>query len=276
MKSLSAEQFLLLSGNIKPDAPPLLLLASARGLADAPLSFAQLRELTAFIPAASPLALPVLLQAFAKTEDETVGAGLVAALNQSAAAENLSAEALAAVLRKYPGSVQKAAGALLARLGGASLGEQQARLKELAKLLDPPGNVGHGREVFLAKKAACSSCHTVAGEGGRVGPDLTKIGASRSGTDLLEAVVFPSATFAREFRPYVIVTDSGKTYTGVISRQSADAIHLRTADLAEIRIPRGTIEEMKESNTSIMPRGLDNTLSADELRDLLAYLQQLK
>lgn len=276
LKSLGAEQFLLFSGNIKPDAPPLLLLTSARGLADAPLSFAQLRELTAFLPAASPLALPILLQAFAKTEDETVGAGLVAALNQSPAAENLSADALSAVLRRYPGSVQKDAGTLLARLGGASLGEQQARLKKLAKLLDPPGNVTRGRNVFLAKKAACSSCHTVAGEGGRVGPDLTKIGASRSGADLLEAVVFPSATFAREFRPYVIVTDSGKTYTGVISRQTADAIHLRTADLAEIRIPRGTIDEMKESNTSIMPRGLDSTLSPDELRDLLAYLQQLK
>lgn len=276
MKSLEREQFLLLSGNFKPDSPPLLLLASARGLADAPLSLAQLRELTALLPAASPLTLPVLLQAFAKTDDETVGAGLVTSLKQSPAAENLPAEALAAVLRKYPDSVQKEGGPLLARLGGASLGEQQARLKELAKLLDPPGDVKRGRQVFLSRKAACSSCHTVAGEGGRVGPDLTKIGASRSGTDLLEAVVFPSATFAREFRPYVIVTDSGKTFTGVISRQTTDSIHLRTADLAEIRIPRAAIEEMKDSNTSIMPKGLDSTLSADELRDLLAYLQQLK
>ncbi|HEY2253896.1 MAG TPA: hypothetical protein VGH74_22630, partial [Planctomycetaceae bacterium] len=96
------------------------------------------------------------------------------------------------------------------------------------------------------------------------------------GTDLLEAIVFPSASFAREFRPYVIVTESGKTHTGIITRQTADAVHLRTADLAEIRIPRTAIEEMKESNTSIMPKGLDTTLTPDELRKLLAYLQQLK
>ena len=109
-----------------------------------------------------------------------------------------------------------------------------------------------------------------------MGPDLTQIGASRSGTDLLEAIVFPSASFAREFRPYVIVTDAGKTFSGIISRQTADAIHLRTADLAEVRIPRAAVEEMKESNASIMPRGLETTLSHTELRDLLAYLQQLK
>ncbi len=74
----------------------------------------------------------------------------------------------------------------------------------------------------------------------------------------------------------MIVTDSGKTHTGIITRQTADAVHLRTADLAEIRIPRTAIEEMKESNTSIMPKGLDTVLSEDELRNLLTYLQQLK
>ncbi len=92
----------------------------------------------------------------------------------------------------------------------------------------------------------------------------------------MEAIVFPSATFAREFRPYVIVTDPGKVHTGIISRQTVDAVHLRTADLAEVRIPRAAIEEMKESNTSIMPKGLDTTLSSQELRDLLAYLRELK
>src|SRR5262249_33896439 len=152
--------------------------------------------------------------------------------------------------------------------GAANLAEQQARLKELAPLLEPGGDVQQGRAVFFGKKAACASCHTIANEGGRVGPDLTRIGASRSGGDLLEAIVFPSATFAREFRPYVVLTDAGKVYTGVISRQTADAIHLRTADLAEIRIPRSSIEEVKESNTSIMPKGLDTTLSRSELRDL--------
>jgi putative membrane-bound dehydrogenase-like protein len=276
LKSFDDSQFSLLASHLKLETSPLLLLTAARGLADAPLSVSQLHELTALLSNAGPLALPVLLRAFDRADDTVVGLGLVAALEKSPAVENLSAEELAGILRKYPSSVQKEAGPLLARLGGSSLEQQQTRLKEFATLLSPSGNATQGRDVFFGKKAACANCHTIAGEGGRVGPDLTKIGASRSGTDLLEAIVFPSASFAREFRPYVIVTDAGKAYTGVITRQTADAVHLRTADLAEVRIPRSAIEEMKESNTSIMPKGLDTTLAPDELRNLLAYLQQLK
>ena len=74
----------------------------------------------------------------------------------------------------------------------------------------------------------------------------------------------------------MIATQQGKVFTGVIGRETADSIHLRTADLAEIRISRGDIEEMRESNTSIMPKGLDTSLTPDELRDLMGYLQTLK
>jgi putative heme-binding domain-containing protein len=276
LESMDDEAFALLVDHLKGESPPLVLLAAARGLADAALGDSQLRTLNGSLPTAGPLALPVLLRAYQRTSDEAVGTALVAALNRSPAVDNLSAEELAGILRKYPERVQTEAAALLKRLGGGSLANQKARLKELARLLDPPGDAKQGREVFFSKKAGCANCHTINGEGGRVGPDLTKIGGSRSGIDLLEAIIFPSASFAREFRPYVIATEDGKSVTGIVSRQTADAIHLRTADLAEIRIPRAAIEEMKESNTSIMPKGLDTTLSSTELRNLLAYLQQLK
>lgn len=276
LRKVDDQEFALLVGHLTTETPPLVLLAAARGLADSPLGAEQLRELSKTLPAAGPLALPVLLRAYQQSADEAIGLGLVAALNKSAAAENLSADELAGILRKYPDRVLNEAAGLLRRLGGSSLEEQKAKLNDMAKLLDPPGDVKHGREMFFSKKAGCANCHTITNEGGRVGPDLTRIGASRSGTDLLEAIIFPSATFAREFRPYVVVTDSGKVQTGIISRQTADAVHLRTADLAEIRIPRSAIEEMKESNTSIMPKGLDTALSSQELRDLLAYLRQLK
>jgi putative membrane-bound dehydrogenase-like protein len=276
LKSLEAAQFALLTETLKLDAQPLVLIAAARGLADAPLSLAQLRELAASLPASGSLALPLLLKAFSRSGDDRVGHELVAALQMSSAVENLSAAELASILQKYPDSVQKEAAGLLKRLGGGTHEEQRSRLTELTKLLEQPGDAARGREVFFGKKAGCANCHMIGNEGGRVGPDLTKIGASRSAYDLLEAIVVPSASFAREFRPYVILTDSGKTYTGVITRQTADAIHLRTADLSEIRIPRAGIEEMKESNTSIMPKGLDAALTPEEFRNLLAFLQQLK
>jgi putative heme-binding domain-containing protein len=276
LAQLGEPRFVLLAEQLGAEADPLLMLSAARALATAPLSKAQLLQLAEALPAAGPLAAPALVRAFEKSNDERVGLALVAALDRSAAAESLSAGELARLLARFSGRVTQAAEPLLKKLGGEDLSKQKSRLKELAGLLDPPGDAKRGRDVFFARKAGCANCHSVGSEGGRIGPDLTKIGASRAGVDLLEAVVFPSASFAREFRPYTILTDTGKTQTGVISRQTVDAIYLRTADLAEIRLPRASVEEMKESNTSIMPKGLDTLLTPGELRDLLAYLQGLR
>src|SRR5262249_60780056 len=76
------------------------------------------------------------------------------------------------------------------------------------------------------------------------GPDLSSIGAARSRADLLEALVLPSASFARGFEPYVVSTVGGKLYTGIIARQTGEAVYLRTADRAEVRIPRAEVEEI--------------------------------
>ena len=138
------------------------------------------------------------------------------------------------------------------------------------------GNIEAGRKIFFHNKSACASCHRIGKQGGNVGPDLTTIGAIRESRDLLEAVVLPSSSFARGFRPYLIVTTDGKTLTGVMTRESTEAITLRTATLAEIHIPRAEIDELRESPTSIMPQGLETRLSETELRDLLAYLKSLK
>src|SRR5262249_21358354 len=138
---------------------PLLLLTAARGLAAAPLGEAQLRELSKSLPTVGPLALPILLRAFGQTTEEAIGLALVAALHKSSAAENLSVEELSGILGKYPARVQKEGEALVKRLGGGSLAEQKSRLRELARLLDPPGDVKIGRAVFFSKKAACASCH---------------------------------------------------------------------------------------------------------------------
>ena len=138
------------------------------------------------------------------------------------------------------------------------------------------GDEQRGREIFFGKKAACASCHSIAGEGAKVGPDLTTIGKIRTGRDLLEAIAFPSASFARGFRSYVVLTAEGRVHTGIITRQTSDTVFLRTAQLEEVRIPQANIEEIRESSTSIMPKGLDKTLTRDEFRDLAAFLRGLK
>ena len=88
-------------------------------------------------------------------------------------------------------------------------------MQKLEPLLRAGGDVGRGRRIFFGEKVACSSCHTIGTEGGHVGPDLTGIGAIRSGHDLLEAVVFPSASFVPGHEVYNVET-ANERIAGVI------------------------------------------------------------
>lgn len=138
------------------------------------------------------------------------------------------------------------------------------------------GNVERGREIFVGKTTACASCHSIAGQGGKVGPDLTKIGAIRKKRDLLEAIMFPSASFARGYKTWTIVTDRGRVHSGLITRETTDSLVLRKSDLSEVRISRGSIETLREATASVMPEGLYHRLTDQDLSDLLEYLLSLK
>src|SRR6185295_7036297 len=121
--------------------------------------------------------------------------------------------------------------------------QMKEKLDSMASLLEK-GDAKAGREVFLGKKAGCTACHTVAGQGGKVGPDLSKIGSIRAPRDLMEAVVFPSATFARGFEPFLIRNKDGVIYDGLIARETPDAIYLFTSERIEKRIPRSSIDAL--------------------------------
>ena len=89
-------------------------------------------------------------------------------------------------------------------------------------------------------------------------------------------MIVPSASIARGFESQVIRTANGRTLTGLVVRETAESIYLRTNDQREVRLRRSEIEAQKPSDLSIMPAGLENTMSRQELADLLAYLRSLK
>jgi putative heme-binding domain-containing protein len=130
--------------------------------------------------------------------------------------------------------------------------------------------------VFSSEKAKCAVCHRVGQEGGQIGPDLTEIGRIRSRSDLLEAIVFPSSSFPREFQPYSVITVEGKVEHGTITRETQDMIYLQSQIGSPTAIPKKAIEEIAPSTVSIMPQGFDRILSPQELADLIAYLASLK
>jgi putative heme-binding domain-containing protein len=271
---LEGALFALLVSCLDPERPPLLRLAAAEALGRAPLDDRQLERLALRAATAGPLELPRWLGAFERSRNASVGNKLLEALSGAPAAESVPAELLRRAIRNFPPEVRAAAGPILKRLEGDAE-SQKARLEELKDVLSG-GDPARGREVFFGRRAGCTACHAAAGQGGRVGPDLSRIGAIRSPRDLLEAIVFPSASFARGYEPFVVRTRDGAVADGLVVRETPDAIYLFTADRTERRIPRAAIDELRQSRISIMPQGLDRQLSRDELRDLVAFLASLK
>jgi putative heme-binding domain-containing protein len=254
---------------------PLLRMDAADALAAAPLDDEQLLTLCDAIATAGVLEVPRLVQAFAAGNSDRVGLALVAALNQSPGLKSLAPETLAGVLSGYSDAVRDGAEPLFEQLR-VDLEQQQARLVELEGAL-AGGDVQRGRELFFAnQKAICATCHTVQGKGGKIGPDLSKIGAIRTPRDLLEAIVLPSASFARGYEPFHVVTDSGQVFSGIIAREAADTLFLVGSNRLEVRLPREAVESMAQSHTSIMPEGMEKQLSGQELADLIEFLGSLR
>jgi putative heme-binding domain-containing protein len=274
LKKLDPSLLDLLIASLDPKKPPLLRSAAAAATGRAHLDSNQQLQLTAAFAKAGPLEVTGLLAAFEHGTDAEVGKKLVAALDHSPGSKNLRLDVLTEVLQSYPPEVQQAAEPLLKRLSGDIL-QQKSHLDELMPTL-AAGDQRRGRDLFFGSKAACVACHAVADQGAHVGPDLSKIGGARAPRDLLESVVYPSASFARGLEPYLIKTKDGDVESGLISQQTADAIYLVTGPKEIKRIARARIADIRQGTVSIMPQGFDTTLTRQELADLIAYLSSLK
>jgi putative membrane-bound dehydrogenase-like protein len=271
---LSADAFEFISQQLRAAETLGDRLAAAEALGRAELTTAQLNSGLAWFAQLGPIELSWLLQAYEKQHDEKLGLALVDALGEAAALDGVSPDRLASVVSVYPQSVQDAAQSVLRRARPDDA-ERAARLTSLESSL-AQGDAARGEQVFYSTRAACSACHRIGVRGERIGPDLSKIGEVRTGRDLLEAILYPSASLARGYESFHVVLADGKVQSGMLSRESASAIFLRTTERAELRVPRDTIEEMSPSRISIMPQGLDKTLTPQELGDLVAYLRSLK
>ncbi|KAB2657630.1 MAG: hypothetical protein DVB31_15870 [Verrucomicrobia bacterium] len=253
---------------------PVVRLAAARILGRAAGTPAQWDARTAVASTASPIELPALLRAFEKASGEPLGLRLVAALRQSPGLDALSPDDLEKVVRPFDPRVRDAAAPLLQSLQTRA-GAQAERLKSLGSTLSG-GNPAAGREVFFGSKAGCAVCHRIAGFGGTLGPDLSSIGEVRTRRDLLEAIVYPSASFARGFEPIQVVRKNGEVEAGLLHQETEASVELTRADQTILGIPRGDIASMGIGSVSLMPQGLDGVIAPEELRSLLAFLAGLK
>jgi putative membrane-bound dehydrogenase-like protein len=274
LTDLKPELFAFLRQCLDKEQPVVSRALAADVLSRARLSADQLIALARALKTTAPMEVNRLLDAFTQTTDEQVGLALLAALSEPEVRPSVRPAAIKPCLEKYSPAVHQEAEKLYAILD-VDLSKQRAKLDDLLTSLKD-GDIRRGQAVFNSAKAACSSCHTIGYMGGKVGPDLTRVGQIRSERDLLESIVFPSASFVRSYEPVLVTTKRGKTYNGVLKKDAPDEVVLALNATEEARIARDDIEEMQLSTVSVMPAGLDQQLTPRDLADLVAFLRACK
>ncbi len=138
------------------------------------------------------------------------------------------------------------------------------------------GDAERGQKIFFgATEASCVRCHTIGGKGGRVGPDLSKLGGQKPRGYLLESIVDPNKVIAKGFETAVLTLDDGRQSAGIVKAEDAKQLTLMTPDGKELTIAKSAIEE-RSVGKSAMPDDVSKSLSKFDVRDLVEFLANQK
>jgi putative heme-binding domain-containing protein len=150
---------------------------------------------------------------------------------------------------------------------------REERLAEVRRLNNDlragPGNPVRGQRLF---RDSCAACHRLHGEGQTIGPDLT-FANRRDREFLLVSLVDPSGVVRKEYQTSVVSTTDGRVQSGLILEQTAAAIVLCNSKGERTTLARTEIQDVKETEVSLMPESLYKEFSPDQLRDLFSYLE---
>jgi putative heme-binding domain-containing protein len=167
------------------------------------------------------------------------------------------------------GALKKAGG-----LETISHGLSAEELKRMIADVADQGNSVRGEVVFRRKDQVCLKCHSIAGAGGQVGPDLSSIGASAQVDYLIESILLPNKAIKENYHSLNVATKDGRLVSGIPIRQSDKELVLRDAEDKEVSILVKNIE-LREQGGSLMPEGLADALTRAELVDLIRFLSEL-
>lgn len=143
--------------------------------------------------------------------------------------------------------------------------------------MERDGDAARGKALFEdQQRLGCTKCHSVEGKGGKAGPDLFAAGDQFPRSDLIEAILHPSATIAVGYSTTIVETKSGDEYSGVLKQSTSHWLELACGDGSRQRVPTAEIVTQRISPLSLMPEGLQLSLSPDEFCNLIQYLTTLK
>ena len=170
------------------------------------------------------------------------------------------------LLRQSQLSIRPRAAALF---GDEEYSNRSAAASDILARLPAMGDVERGQVIY---EQACASCHTLRGFGAAVGPDLSNAPA-RSIEDLVSNILDPNMAINPAYAAYLAELQSGEVVTGLLRSESADAVVLRQSGGTDVQIPRRTIVTFESLGRSLMPEGLETGRTPQDLRDLVAFMQ---
>lgn len=149
-------------------------------------------------------------------------------------------------------------------------------LPPVNQLIQRTGNAKRGREIFERQTTACSACHVVNGKGTDVGPQLSEIGTKLGKEALYESILDPSSGISFGFEAWNIETQNGDELFGLIISETPDELTVKSQVGLSTKVKKSEISRRQKLSSSLMPAGLQLTLSTEELVDLVEFLFSLK
>lgn len=184
--------------------------------------------------------------------------------------EEMPMEAVRAMRMLPDDELQKRLNQFYQAFGSIDLSAAQIKSQELSKvIMSGNGDPYVGKKIF---KTNCARCHKLFDQGGEVGPDLTGYQRDQLPSLLLN-VVAPNLEIREGFQTVLINTADGQTLNGFIESQTESEVILRSIDGQSHSIERSDVDSMKTQPLSLMPEGLLDNLSPQELCDIMAYLR---
>lgn len=171
-----------------------------------------------------------------------------------------------ALLKQHPDeAIRKRVTSIFA---GSGLQRRQAVVDAYQPALKLAGNVDRGRLVF---RKNCAACHKLEGEGKVIGADLKGI-RQRGLASIMLNVLDPNREVKPKFVSYVLLTESGRVYTGMILSENANSVTIQQPDGKQVTVQRSEIEALRSTALSFMPEGLEKEIDQQAMADLLEYL----
>jgi hypothetical protein len=165
-------------------------------------------------------------------------------------------------------AIAERAKAVLARKGRLPDPDRQKVMDEFEPITKETGDVAAGKVAFTKH---CAKCHTHSGEGAKVGPDLTGM-AVHPKIELLTNILDPSRSVEGNFRAYMVATKDGRVLSGLLASETKTALELFDTEGKKQVVLREDIEELAESQKSLMPDGFEKQVTREELVNLLEFL----